>query len=257
MRRGAGARRWSRAVIGGLVALVIGCANDDDNGALEGDVPEVESTTTTTRDTSPSSTTTTAACPPVEASGDVDGATKQEADVDGDGQPDVVRSFSDGDHVTLLVELAAGGGAAAEIAASDTTAVALLGAEVLDARFDGRDVIWVRVGSGAATTILGLYHLEGCALEAATFDDGQPVQLPIGGTVATASGARCGSRLDPEADLLVYDASSVNGTEYEITTTEYRWEEGMLVPSPVSAPTVSQSDDPSEIVGFRCGDLSL
>ena len=249
MRCSAGGRRWSTAAAA-VVLLLAGCGDDDDGA--EDEVPEVESSTTTTE---PTTTTTVAACPPVEPSTAAE-ATAQEADVDGDGQDDLVQSFPEGDHVRLLVELAAGGGATAELPAADAAAVDLLGAEPLDAE-DGREVLWVRVGSGAATTILGLFHVDGCNLEPATFEDGTPVQLPIGGTVGTTAGAGCGVGTDPEADLLVYEASYVSETEYEITTTEYRWEGGVLVESPETDPTVTTSDDVSDAAEFHCGDVSL
>ena len=63
--------------------------------------------------------------------------------------------------------------------------------------------------------------------------------------------------MDPEADLLVHESTLLSGREYEIVTTEYRWEQGQLVVSPASAPTVTRSEDLSEVTGFRCGDLAL
>jgi len=257
MQRAAGGRRGSRALIIGVAVLALGCSGDDD-GDLEGAATDAESSTTSeTGGSGTSSTTTIAACPPVERSDIEGGLAEQEADVDGDGQPDVVQSFptgSTGDPFTLLVDLAAGGGATLEIPGNGDFPVALLGAATLAP--DEPDRVWVRVGAGASTTILGLYHLDGCELKAATFENGEPVQLPIGGTVGTASGAACGSEVDAEADLLVYEASYLSEDQYEIVTTEYRWEDGVLVPSPASAPTVSQSDL-SRYGGFHCGDLTL
>ena len=237
---------------------VAACSTGDDDPTLAGEVPttDVRSATSTTADST--TTTTEPACPAVEPAVEGKGGlVEQTADVDFDHEPDVVQSFPEDEHVTLLVDLAAGGGATTQIEANDTATVALIGAAVLDPRFDGRDVLWVRVGAGASTTVLGLYHLDGCALEAATFENGERVELPIGGTVGTASGARCGSLLDPQAVLMVREATHIAGREYEIVTTEYRWEEGQLVLSPERAPTVARSDDLSEVIGFRCGDVAL
>jgi hypothetical protein len=239
-------------VLAAVVALA-GCS-DDDGDAAERDASKVESSTTTTE--RPSTTTTSPACPPVAPSNDA-AVAQHEGDVDDDGQDDLVQSFPDGEHVTLLVGLAAGGGATAEVPASEGASVELVGVAPIGEPDGAREVLWVRVGSGAATTILGLYHLDGCRLEAAAFEDGTPVQLPVGGTVGTTSGATCGSGSDPEADLLVHEGTYVSETEYEVRTTEYRWEDGVLVESPTTEPTVTTTDDVSEAAGFRCGDLSL
>ncbi|MFL6206274.1 MAG: hypothetical protein ACJ739_13085 [Acidimicrobiales bacterium] len=257
MRQRAGARAVRAAAVVALLGVLSACSTGDDDPTLDGAIPTTRVTeTTSSSSTSTTSTTAAAACPPVERAHDREGVLEQPADVDGDGQPDVVQSFPDGDHVTLLVDLGAGGGARTEIASREEAAVGLLGAEVLDPH-DAREVIWVRVGAGASTTVLGLYHLDGCTLVAATFENGDPVEIPIGGTVGTASGARCGSQTDPDADLLVYEATLITGREYEIVTTEYRWEDGQLARSPKSAPGVSRSDDLSQASAFECGDLAL
>ena len=256
MRRRAGGRRLGLAAAAALLVLLAGCARGDDDPTVEGRLPTTEVTQPTTSTTRATTTTTAPACPPVTRATDIDGLVEQSADVDGDHQADVVQTFPADGHVTLLVDLAAGGGATVDIDANDAVAASLLGAEVLDAS-DGRDVLWLRVGAGASTTILGLYHLDGCSLEAATFENGEPVELPIGGTVGTASGARCGSQIDREADLLVFESTLISGREYEIVTTEYRWQDGQLVRSPENAPTVRRSEDLTDVTGFRCGDLSL
>jgi hypothetical protein len=179
------------------------------------------------------------------------------ADVDGDGRADTVSSFraqgDPGEHYVLQVSLAAGGGATTDIPADDGEAsVAVLAGTAVDPH-DPRQVVWVRVGSGAATTIVGAYHLDGCDLVAARFSNGDPVELPIGGTVGTVTGAACGSLADPDADLLVYEATRLADERYEVVTTEYRWEDGTFTESPASAPTVSDTDDPAALGHFACG----
>jgi hypothetical protein len=256
--RWAGGRAVGRSAVVALLVLVAACSRGDDP-TVEGDLPTTEPSEATTSTTRATSTTIEAACPPVERYvGDED--TEDEGDVDGDGRADFVQSFptsTDSTTVTLLVDLAAGGGALVELPSEHLAPTILLGTEVLDARADGREVLWVRVGAGASTTILGLYHLDGCSLEPATFENGDLVELPIGGTVGTASGARCGSLADPAADLLVFESTNISGREYEVVTTEYLWQDGQLVRSQDGAPTVTRSDDLSEVTGFRCGDLSL
>jgi len=260
VQRRAGERAVGAAAVALLVLGLVACSREEDDPTLTGEVPTTEARESTTTSTAGSTTSTTEpVCPPVKRHLEDDGA-EHEGDADGDGRADVVQSYptpDDTETATLLVDLAAGGGATLELPSEDLSPTTLLGAELLDAPSDPRDVLWVRVGSGAATTILGLFHLDGCSLEQATFENRDPVELPIGGTVRTASGATCGSLIDPDADLLVHEATLITGREYEIVTTEYRWEDGVLVLSPESAPTVTRSEDLSEVTGFRCGDLSL
>ena len=250
-------RRWL-----GVFALVVllGCA-DDDSPALDGPVPTTEATTSTAPSTSTTATTAPPACPEIFRGVGNPEQVDRAADVDGDGEDDTVASFrSEGDvgaRYVLQVALAAGGGATIEIPAADGEAsVALLAGTPLDPN-DPREVLWVRVGSGAATTIIGAYHLDGCDLTAVTLPNGEPVELPIGGTVGTVSGAECGSLADPEADLLVHEATHLADDRYEVVTTEYRWADGTLTPSPATAPTVSETDDPSAVGHFACGEPVL
>ncbi len=166
-------RRWS-----GLLVLVVvtGCGAGDSPRWISRRNPAPRRLRRPPRRPTPSTTASTATTVPTTepdpACGNVfvgAGNPEQvdlEADVDGDGRDDAVSSFrSEGDEAgrayVLQVSLAAGGGAATQIAAPADASVALLGGAPLD-RTDGRDVLWVRVGSGAATTILGLFHLDGC-----------------------------------------------------------------------------------------------
>ena len=245
----------------GILALVVltGCARDD-SPALDGPVPTAEKTTTT----APASSTTTVAttapptgCPEIPPGSGNPEPVERSADVDGDGRVDTATSYrTEGEGqaaYVLQVALAAGGGASVQMPAAEGEAsIALLGGTAIDSR-DPREVLWVRVGSGAATTIVGAYHLDGCTLVAVTFASGDPVELPIGGTVGTVSGAACGKLTDPEADLLVYEASHLADDRYEVVTTEYRWDAGTLTPSPAAAPTVGETDNPADLAHFTCG----
>ena len=164
MRRLAGERALGAAAVALVFVASAACSTDGDDPALDGAVPTTDADATSSSTSRPSTATTARACPSVERARDLEGLVDQVGDVDGDGRPDIVQSFPEDDHVTLLVDLAAGGGATTEIAASEDTAVELLGTEVLDAAHDGREVLWVRVGAGASTTVLGLHHLRGCSL---------------------------------------------------------------------------------------------
>jgi hypothetical protein len=235
----------------------VGCSRGDDAPALVGDVPTTASTTTTTEPAPP--TTAPAACPPVDRAPEGDGAVERRADVDGDGRPDLVQSFPTPGRtgrVTLLVELAAGGGAALELESEREPSTALLGTAIVE-RVDRRHLLWVRVGGGASTVVVGLFWLDGCALGPVVDPSGDPVELPVGGSVRSVAGAECGSLLDPQADLLVYEGRSVDGREYAVTVSEHRYEGGTLTPSPEAAPRTDTTDDPTQASRFRCGDVEL
>ena len=254
-RHGPGGRAVAVAVAW-LALVPVGCSRDDDP-TLQGEVTTSEATTTSS--TVRRTTTTVPECPPVHPAIERDGRAEHEADVDVDGRDDLVQSFPTSDDsttVTLLVELAAGGGATLELESEHDAPAALLGTAVVE-RLDGRHLLWVRVGAGASTVILGLYWFDDCTLAPVRLPDGDPVELPIGGTVGSVSGAECGSLGDPEADLLLYEGRHLGDDEYEVTVTELRYEAGVLSPSPETKPASSTTDDVSRASGFRCGDVEL
>lgn len=131
----------------------------------------------------------------------------------------------------------------------------VIGAADVDA--DGEDEIWARTGSGAATTIVGLFSLEDCELTQVTFESGLPVELPVGGSVGTTSGVECA----PAGGLLVHTATYTgDGSDdrYAVETTAYELEGGVLVEAERST-TDTAASDPEFVryTTFRCGDLSL
>jgi hypothetical protein len=234
----------------------VACSRGSDDPTLQGEVPTTSATTTTTRPTT--TTTTGPACPAVDRYTGEAGLAEHRADVDGDQRTDVAQSFPTAgadDRVTLLVDLAAGGGATTEVDSEPGFPAALLGPSVLE-RDDHQELLWVRVGAGASTVIVGLYWFDDCGLAPVTFPGGEPVELPVGGSVGSVAGAECGSERDPDADLLVREGR-LDGDEYEITTTEHRYADGRLTPSPGVEPSVSRTDDPSTAARFRCGDVEL
>ncbi len=240
-----------------LVFVVGGCSSSGDDPTLAGDVPTTASTTSTSR---PETTTSAPACPSVFPAADEVGLVERAADVDGDGRSDRVQSFpltgEGAARVALLVDLAAGGGGRVDLEAQPGLAPALLGATALDQQ-DPQHLLWVRVGAGASTVIVGLYRLDGCELAPVRRPNGDPVELPVGGTVRTLAGAECGSGLDPEADLVVYEGRSADGDAFDVTATEHRYADGVLSPSPDVDPVTERTDDPARYGRFRCGDVEL
>lgn len=250
-----------------VAALVLAACGDDDAGPAT--TTTAASTTSSTAE--PARTETTSATQPTEptTSGPLGpgcpdaapvpaGATavvQESGDVDGDGHPDVLRSFLDGGRWSLQVELAAGGSAAVAIDVLDAAGVGLIGGADVDG--DGRDEVWARVGSGASTAILGLAALDGCQLVRVDTDLGTPAELPVGGSVGAASGVDCSADGD-DADLTVFSAVYVDEDRYEVTAVEHTLDGTTLRPTSTSTTQVSV-DAPlfARATTFTCDDLML
>jgi hypothetical protein len=243
-----------------LVVLLAGCGDDHDDGGGTTTTTEATSTTeaaTTTEGT----TTTTPACDAIEPAAGQPDLVDTTADVDGDGEPDHLRSYRAGGEApgttfAVQVELAAGGGASLELPGDGVTTVEVLGGADVDR--DGDAEIWARTGAGASATIISLLTFEDCALAPVTIAAGGRAEFPIGGSVGTTAGLECGSIVDPEAHLVVYSASNVAGDEYEVTATKYRLA-GTVLSASSSEPEVGNVQDPDfeRIARFHCGDLVL
>ncbi|HEY9557405.1 MAG TPA: VCBS repeat-containing protein [Acidimicrobiales bacterium] len=237
-------------------SLVLGACSDD--GGEDADGRDLESTTTAppTSTTTPEVTTTTIPpCPDVAAEEGGEAPQETAADVDGDGRDDQLVSYrTGGDAWRLEVELARGGGAALDLA-SFGGAVGVMGGSDLDG--DGAAEIWARTGAGASTTIVSPFSVEGCDLAQVTFSTGEPAELPVGGSVGTASGVEC----TDDGQLLAFTASYTgDGTTetYQVTTVAYRLEDGVLAEQERSATEVL-ANDPEFLryTSFDCGPVTL
>ena len=173
----------------------------------------------------------------------------------GDGGADRLTSVREGDDAwRLLVELDRGGGAVLELATFGGPVGVVGGADV---DRDGDDEVWARTGAGAATTIVGLFSFEDCALAPVQFASGGPVELPVGGSVGTTSGVEC----DPDGGLLAHTATYVgDGSDdrYAVDTIEYELDQGMLVEEGRTATEVTAGEPEFlRYTTFRCDDLNL
>lgn len=246
-----------------LGAVLAGACGDDDDG--ERTAPSSTTTTaapaTTTTTNAPATTAgppTSAAlapCPAVEASDEAEDVTEVAADVDGDGAADRVRSQRAGGWF-LVVDLARGGGAVAEVAVSPDASVRVLGGADVDS--DGAAEVWARTGAGASTTIVGVLRLRGCVLAQVRFASGDPVELPVGGSVGSAAGVACEATA-PDAHLTAYAAMHLDGGRYEVTAIEYALDEVTLRPIGDPTITTATADDPAfaRATTLSCGDLVL
>jgi len=227
---------------------VVGGWSDGDDDAARS-TTTTESTTTTTEATT--TTTQAPACPAVSVPDEAQEVTELDGDADGDGNDDELRTYRVGEEEWhLQVELAADGGSDL-VLPTFGGGVGLIGGADVDG--DGTDEVWARTGSGASATIVGLATLVDCTLERVTFPTGELAELPIGGSVGTASGLVCG-----DAVVTAYTATSTEGSTYEVVAVTYGLEGTALVERGTDTTTVEATDaDFLRYTSFTCGNLSL
>lgn len=239
------APRWI-GMVTVAAALLGACSDGDDDAASSGTT--TEATTTTTEATT--TTSPAPACPAVGVPDAAEEVTELDGDADGDGSGDELRTYRVGEEWHLQVELAADGGADL-VLPSFGGGVGLVGGADVDG--DGADEVWARTGSGASATIVGLATLVGCALVRVTFPTSELAELPIGGSVGTASGLVCG-----DAVVTTYTATYTGGSTYEVAATTYGLEGTSLVERGTDTTTVEATDPEfMRYTTFNCGDLSL
>ena len=189
-----------------VVLLVLAAACGGDGGdeaaptttgpaaATSSTAPVSTSTTPTTTGaaaTSPSTTTGRKSCPAVGLpAGAADVVEKPASgDYDADGATDGLRSYRAAGTWHLRVEPAGGG--AADVVVGEVAPgqdVRALGGARVDG--DRGDEAFAIVGSGASTTIVGLFVLRSCTLEWATLG-GVKAAFPVGGNVGSGGGLSC------------------------------------------------------------------
>jgi hypothetical protein len=194
----------------------------------------------------PGSDCTTLAAMPADAA---ESASKA-IDVDADGAPDVVRTYSVGAAPVagdwhLRVELATGQGV--DIALPDDPAPAA--AAVLGGTYIGSDVdpgpggmrpaIFVKTGAGASTSIISLFRLDECTL--VTIGGGTP--FPVGASATHSESLRCEGVAG--TSLLVFHQVQLSGdgVTYEVIDTGYTRDGDDLVvygsgPQTSNSPTI-------------------
>lgn len=250
-------RRQALAAAFAVLALTAGACSDD--GGDGGDDDEGAATTTgpgateTTQDGATTTTPTDPACPAPDAPEPEDALS---ADVDGDGAADEVGILQQTGELVLRVDLAAGGRAALVLPTVGIDGSGLIGPADVDG--DGAAELWVRTGSGASAAIVGLVRFVDCKLVQVNFQNGDPAELPVGGSVGTSAGLSCEGSVDPAADLTTYLAGNVGEETYEVTATEYTLDGTTLTQLGSATSTVTTSDPAfGRYVTFSCGNLAL
>jgi hypothetical protein len=147
------------------------------------------------------------------------------------------------------MELAAGGGAEAELPAS-AQGVKAIGGATLDVT--PGQAAFATVGQGAGGPSVGLFVLRACKVERVTLG-GQPAQFAIG----TGAGARSGVACQVPG-LVAYQATTDDGRFFQGSTTTYLLV-GTLLDEVHRARFTLGADDPALAPYGRltCGTLSL
>ena len=179
-------------------------------------------------------------------------------DYDGDGAADGLRSYRAGGMWHLRVEPAGGG--AADLVVGEVApgqAVSALGGARVDG--DRGDEAFAIVGSGASTTIVGLFVLRSCALEWATLN-GDKAAFPVGGSVGSGGGLSCQQPDRVVVYETVLDQAATGSGEpvYAGTATTYRLT-GATLARVSSATATLKTGDPDYLRyrSFACGSLRL
>jgi hypothetical protein len=153
-------------------------------------------------------------------------------DVDGDGQPDTVRTTA-----TLLTVVlsSTGKSVTAPIHADSPRKAPVLGSTDVDR--DGFAEVFVQTGQGASTSFATPYRFDGTTLRELQVGGG-PVQLGIGGGVTHGDGFQCTSA----GQLVVRTAESPDGKAYTVHTKVYRLTAQQLVLVRSSTTKAKQGD---------------
>jgi hypothetical protein len=153
-------------------------------------------------------------------------------DVDGDGQPDTVRTTA-----TLLTVVlsSTGKSVTAPIHADSPRKTPVLGSTDVDR--DGFAEVFLQTAQGASTSFATPYRFDGTTLRELQVDGG-PVRLGIGGSLTHGDGFQCNSA----GQLVVRSAESSDGKAFVVRTKIYRLAAQQLVLVKSSTVSAKQGD---------------
>jgi hypothetical protein len=215
---------------GGLSLALVACGDDDDAVSSDDTTTSTSDATTSTTEASTSSAPPTTAppntAPPTSAAdciGTAEGATAESSamgDVDGDGAADTAEVLHDAAGTWFLqITLGDGGSSYTQLEPADNVGgVELIGAADVDG--DGKEEIFVQVGSGASKAMFGMFTVQGgCDITEITTASG-PARFPVGASVGIISGLQC-SNVPDAASVIAFEGQSADGESYAVTWTEY------------------------------------
>ncbi len=236
-------------VIVAVVAVIsVSCSSGSSNSLAA--ATTTTPTTTTVAATTTTPTTTTPACGgnggiPVAAANHSIAA----ADVDGDGAPDTIHTYTLGDPMAagawwVQVSFASGGGNAAQILDPGVNLSGSRPIDGYDINGDGRDEFFATVGSGASAQIIAVFDVPGCTIRRASLG-GVDAAFPISGGINFTSGIAC---TDIDGDgfndfLVIRDGQRIGSTSnFTINVTNYSLLNGQLSQFSTAIETINTSD---------------
>ncbi|MCU0281442.1 MAG: hypothetical protein MUE66_06375 [Acidimicrobiia bacterium] len=198
------------------------------------------------------------------------GWTSATADFDGNGINDTLHVWNDGFHWYAHIETDGGFGAQTVLSTHVSDSAKALGGH--DINGDGLEEVFLRVGTGASTNIVGLYTLYQpdpdeiplftCGLEPVLFAPAMAeASFVIGGSVMHGDGLQCRAN----HVLRQYQAETVDGTHWTQDRYNYRYWPDFLIARPslwqvshTQHALVSPADDPLIQLGYglNCGGLN-
>ncbi len=209
---------------------------------------------TTTTSTSTTSTTTVPptvfpVAPPLPA-GTVTFATVG-GDFDGDGNEDGMLTYQAGvDDWRLRIVFADGGGADSPVVEGEDFAPPRpIGGFDIDG--DGAEEVFVTVGSGASTVLVGFYDVAACVATRIT-EGGVPAAFPVGASIGNSSGIYCDGAGSVERNFAQYVADD----EYEGGFAPYLLEGPVLTAFPGDGAGFDAAGA-FDLAILDCGDLVL
>jgi len=210
------------------------------------------SSTSTTAGTTTTSTLVTSVCPALVALPDgtltfIGGS----GDFDGDGTTDELVTYQSApDAWRMRVVFADGGGADAAIGeAEDFAPPRPIGGFDIDG--DGAQEVFVTVGAGASTILVGVFDVSACVATRVAAGGG-PAVFPVGASVGAGSGLACpGNGLVRRTFAQMADETTFDGGYEEYTL------DGAHLTSQGIVENTMTSEEAAALAGFDCGGLPL
>jgi hypothetical protein len=182
-------------------------------------------------------------------------------DVDGDGRPETVSIVPMGSVQTtyrflLVVRLTALGTQIVPFSATPVTDMPPYGPVIVgaaDAAHDGHAELFVQVDAGCCTEFWTIFRLVNGHIRQMTIS-GQPVRLPVGGSMTANSGFSCAG---PDLAVYAYRSGTKSGT-FLATRDTYRWAGAALVLASRQQMTINGTLRDRELAryaGVDCGSL--
>lgn len=229
------------------VTLFAGCSRADRASGVA--APGL--TTTVAPTTAASTTVAPAACAAPSGPAPSVDATTAQGDFDGDGRPDrlVTGRVAAGGAWRVRMELAAGGGAEAELPAT-ADGVKAIGASTVDV--GPAQAAFATVARNAVSLNVGVFVLRSCKVERVT-DAGRPAEFAIGTGATARTGLAC-----QVPGLVIYQATSTDGRFFQAATVTYLLL-GTVLDEVHKATSMLGADDPAlaPYGRFTCESLSL